>query len=60
MTLEELETQLKEMRDLGATGNTEIDCYSHSTDLDFIITDINFYLQETRPNYIELTLHEKF
>ncbi len=58
MTLEELEIQLKEMRDEGASGDTEISCYSHSTDL--VITDINFYRPETKANYIELTLHEKF
>ena len=60
MTLEELEIQLKEMREQGAIDDTEINLYSVSTDLDFIISDINLYFPETRANYIELTLHEKF
>ena len=60
MTLEELESQLKEMREQGAIDETEINLYSVSTDLDFIISDINLYFPETRANYIELTLHEKF
>lgn len=60
MTLEELEIKLKEMRDKGATDDTEINLYSVSTDLDFVISDINFYLPETRANYIEISLHERF
>ena len=42
MTLEELESQLKEMREQGAIDETEINLYSVSTDLDFIISDITF------------------
>lgn len=58
MTLEELEIQLKEMRDEGATGDEEIVIYTDSEE--FIITDINLYIPETREHYIEISLHEKF
>lgn len=58
MTLEELEIQLKEMRDEGATGDTEILVYSNSSE--FYITNIDLYFPETRANYIEITVHEKF
>ena len=58
MTLEELEIQLKEMRDEGATGDTEILVYSNSSE--FYITNIDLYFPETRANYMEITLHEKF
>lgn len=58
MTLEELEIQLKEMRDEGASGDTEIVIYSNSSE--FGITGIDYYIPETKISYIELTLHEKF
>lgn len=58
MTLEELEIQLKEMRDEGASGDEEIVIYSDSAD--FVITGIDYYIPETRANYIEISLHEKF
>lgn len=58
MTIEELETQLKEMRDEGATGDAEIFIYSNSSE--FCITNIDLYFPETRTNYIEITLNEKF
>ena len=58
MTLEELEIQLKEMRDEGARGDTEIFVYSNSAE--FGITGIYYYIPETRANYIEISLHEKF
>ena len=58
MTIEELEIQLKEMREEGATGDTEIFIYSNSSE--FYITNIDFYLPETRVSYIEITLNEKF
>ena len=60
MTLEELEIKLKEMREQGAIDDTEINLYSVSNDLDFFISDMNFYLPETRANYIEISVHEKF
>lgn len=58
MTIEELETRLKEMRAEGATGDTEIFIYSNSSEV--CITHIDFYLPETRVSYIEITLNEKF
>ena len=58
MTLEELENMIKEMRDEGAGDNTEIVIYSNSSE--FGITGIDYYRHETKANYIELTLHEKF
>lgn len=48
------------MREQGSADGIEIYLYSVSNDLDFFISDMNFYLPETRANYIEISVHEKF
>ena len=56
MTLEELEIQLKEMRDEGASGDTEIyflQYYKGANNLN--LSSIDLYFPETRANYIEIT-----
>lgn len=50
MTLEELEIQLKEMRDEGAADDTEILIYSNSSE--FSITNIDLYFPGTKACYI--------
>lgn len=55
MNLKELEDYLKEMRDAGATDETEI-CFVYNYEGINIMkfSDINLYFPEISPNFIEI------
>ena len=55
MTLEELEVLIKELREKGASENTEIKFINYAGGYDELTySDIKLYFPETSSNYIEM------
>ncbi len=58
MKLQELEKLIKEMRETGASENTEVEFYRYTAEDGYdelSCTDINLYYPETRAKYIQMT-----